>query len=420
MTRMVLFTETNSVFGSYFLTRLARHDDVILAAVVLREPGALCDYYLDEPEPLDLAKDAAELDVHTLRPAHINTDEFITAIVPGAGLLHRRQLPAAARAATPRGSELRRPQLPPQPVALLCGAGTVLLDGREPRDPGRSLRSANDSWARRASSPSNSSRSPGRDGQEIRDMHFAASWRLFDLVLPTLLGPYHLGSRPEQAHLLRPPARRGFAGVSRMTAHRRTGLVATLLGFFIVMLDTTIVNVALAEIGTDLDTTVGSLQWVVDAYTLVFAAFLLTAGAHATVSRRVYLAGLVVFAVLSAVCALAPTGGFLVAGRAVQGWARQRSCRALWHCCRLCTTIRRNEHAPSGCGAAQEVLPPRSDGPGRSAGVDDRVAGGVLGQPPHRRYRLSAHLVGNSRAHGQSRETGTYPDRCSPCSRWWQ
>lgn len=45
-------------------------------------------------------------------------------------------------------------------------------------------------------------------------------------------------------------------------------------------------------------------------------------------------------------------------------------------------------------------------GPGRSAGVDDRVAGGVLGQPPHRRYRLSAHLVGNSRAHGQSRETG--------------
>jgi len=106
-----------------------------------------------------------------------------------------------------------------------------------------------------------------------------------------------------------------------MTAHRRTALVATLLGFFIVMLDTTIVNVALAEIGTDLDTTVGSLQWVVDAYTLVFAAFLLTAGAACDRlgARRVYLAGLVVFAVLSAVCALAPTGGFLVAGRAVQG-----------------------------------------------------------------------------------------------------
>lgn len=103
--------------------------------------------------------------------------------------------------------------------------------------------------------------------------------------------------------------------------HRGMALVATLLGFFIVMLDTTIVNVALVEIGTDLDTTVASLQWVVDAYTLVFAAFLLTAGAACDRlgARKVYLAGLLVFAVLSAVCALAPTGGFLVAGRVFQG-----------------------------------------------------------------------------------------------------
>lgn len=107
-----------------------------------------------------------------------------------------------------------------------------------------------------------------------------------------------------------------------MNATRRTGaLVAVLLGFFIVMLDTTIVNVALADIRTDLVATVASLQWVVDAYTLVFAALLLTAGAACDRlgARKVYLAGLVLFAVLSATCALAPTGGILVAARAVQG-----------------------------------------------------------------------------------------------------
>ena len=103
--------------------------------------------------------------------------------------------------------------------------------------------------------------------------------------------------------------------------HQRIALAATLLGFFIVMLDTTIVNVALAEIGTALNTMVASLQWVVDAYTLVFAAFLLTAGAACDRlgARAVYAAGLLVFAVLSAVCALAPTGEFLVAARALQG-----------------------------------------------------------------------------------------------------
>ena len=115
---------------------------------------------------------------------------------------------------------------------------------------------------------------------------------------------------------------RGPAGGALMTTTaRRTALAAILLGFFVVMLDTTIVNVALAGIGADLGMTVGSLQWVVDAYALTFAAFLLTAGAACDRlgARRVHLAGLVVFAVFSAVCALAPTGGLLVVGRAVQG-----------------------------------------------------------------------------------------------------
>lgn len=98
-------------------------------------------------------------------------------------------------------------------------------------------------------------------------------------------------------------------------------LVAVCLGFFMVMLDTTIVNIALPAIGRSLNGGVDLLQWVVDSYTLVFAALLLSAGAlgDRIGPRRVFLAGLGAFALFSAVCAVAPTGGWLVAARALQG-----------------------------------------------------------------------------------------------------
>ena len=94
-----------------------------------------------------------------------------------------------------------------------------------------------------------------------------------------------------------------------------------LLGYFVVMLDTTIVNVALPRIGADLGAQVTELQWVADAYTIVFAALLLGAGSACDRmgARRVYVAGLLLFAALSAGCALAPSIGVLIAARAVQG-----------------------------------------------------------------------------------------------------
>jgi len=98
-------------------------------------------------------------------------------------------------------------------------------------------------------------------------------------------------------------------------------LVAICLGFFMVMLDTTIVNVALPSIGKGLHGGVELLQWVLDGYTLVFAALLLTAGAAGDVlgPRRVFIGGLAVFGAFSALCAAAPDGGFLIAARALQG-----------------------------------------------------------------------------------------------------
>lgn len=98
-------------------------------------------------------------------------------------------------------------------------------------------------------------------------------------------------------------------------------LIVTCIGFFMVLLDASIVTVALPTIQSDLQAQLSDLQWVVDAYTLPFAALLLTAGALGDRfgRKRVFLAGLVVFTIGSGVCGAAPTLGWLIAGRIAQG-----------------------------------------------------------------------------------------------------
>jgi MFS transporter, DHA2 family, methylenomycin A resistance protein len=99
------------------------------------------------------------------------------------------------------------------------------------------------------------------------------------------------------------------------------GLITVCLGFFVIQLDVTIVNVALPAIQREIGGSVAGLQWVVDAYTLALAAVMLTAGSEAdrAGARRVFTAGLAVFGAGSAACAVAPTLGILIAARAVQG-----------------------------------------------------------------------------------------------------
>ena len=99
------------------------------------------------------------------------------------------------------------------------------------------------------------------------------------------------------------------------------GLVSVCLGFFVIQLDVTIVNVALPVIQRQVGGSVGGLQLVIDAYTLALASVMLTAGSQADRigARRVFTAGLVVFGIGSAACAAAPTLGVLIAARAIQG-----------------------------------------------------------------------------------------------------
>ena len=98
-------------------------------------------------------------------------------------------------------------------------------------------------------------------------------------------------------------------------------LAATSFGFVVVQLDVTIVNVAMPQIGANLGAGVTGLQWIVDAYTLAFAALLLTAGSFGDRfgSRRVFSVGLVSFGLASLACAVAPSIGVLIAARAAQG-----------------------------------------------------------------------------------------------------
>ena len=98
-------------------------------------------------------------------------------------------------------------------------------------------------------------------------------------------------------------------------------LVTVCLGTFMLLIDVTIVNVALPDIAGDLKTSFGSLQWVVDAYALSLAALVLGTGSIADKvgHRRAYVAGLALFAAASMVCGISPNVGALIAARTVQG-----------------------------------------------------------------------------------------------------
>jgi DHA2 family methylenomycin A resistance protein-like MFS transporter len=100
-----------------------------------------------------------------------------------------------------------------------------------------------------------------------------------------------------------------------------TTLAVTCIGLFMVLLDGTIVNVALPTIQHDLNASLSDLQWVIDAYTLPFAVLLLTAGTLGDRygRKRVFLVGLVGFTLGSALCGFAPSLAWLIAGRVLQG-----------------------------------------------------------------------------------------------------
>jgi MFS family permease len=107
-----------------------------------------------------------------------------------------------------------------------------------------------------------------------------------------------------------------------MSLSRSTALlIVVCLAQFMVILDVSIVNVALPSIHDGLGFSETGLQWVVNAYTLTFAGFLLLGGRASDLlgRRRVFLVGIALFGVASLICAIAQNQGMLLGARALQG-----------------------------------------------------------------------------------------------------
>ncbi|HEX5449150.1 MAG TPA: MFS transporter [Gaiellaceae bacterium] len=98
-------------------------------------------------------------------------------------------------------------------------------------------------------------------------------------------------------------------------------LAAVAVGLFMIMLDNTVVNVALPSMQRSLHLQLADLEWVVAGYALTFAAFMLTGGKLADLlgRRLIFMVGLVIFTGASLACGLATSGGFLIGSRVVQG-----------------------------------------------------------------------------------------------------
>jgi len=135
-------------------------------------------------------------------------------------------------------------------------------------------------------------------------------------------------------------------------------LIVVCLAIFMLLLDITIVNVALPDIARSLHASFTDLQWVVDAYALALATCVLNAGSLADLlgRKRVFTLGLALFTAASLLCGLATSPLFLILARALQGVGGAIMFARLSHCCPRSSTAR-SAVRPSGCGARRRVRP---------------------------------------------------------------
>jgi len=111
------------------------------------------------------------------------------------------------------------------------------------------------------------------------------------------------------------------SNAARFRQHRAWVLAVAILGSTVTFIDQSVVNVALPKIRADLDTSLASMQWVVNAYTLCLSALLLIGGAAADRlgRRKLFLAGMIIFTLASIACGAAPDVEALIGSRAIQG-----------------------------------------------------------------------------------------------------
>lgn len=189
-TSIVLFSETNSAFGEPILQRLLAAEDVELAAVVVREPGRLCDYYLNDPVQVDLAATALAAGIEVLRPARVNAPPVIAELRK----LRPDYFVVANYQQILRDLLLSVPTVDtinfhPSPLPRYAGLAPFYWMSVNHETVGgvsavKMTRGLDDGPI----IAQQLLRLTGRESaDQIRASHFEASWRLFDLVLPTLI-----------------------------------------------------------------------------------------------------------------------------------------------------------------------------------------------------------------------------------------
>ncbi len=121
-----------------------------------------------------------------------------------------------------------------------------------------------------------------------------------------------------------------------MTARQRWVLALTSVAALMISLDALVVTTALHSIQLDLHASIGELEWTINAYTLSFAVLLMAGSGLGDRygRRRMLAAGLTLFTAASAGCALAPSLGWLIVARGVQGAGLRPPCLWRWRCCR--------------------------------------------------------------------------------------
>ena len=144
--------------------------------------------------------------------------------------------------------------------------------------------------------------------------------------------------------------------------HAQMVITIASMGFFLITLDISIVNVALAQIRAELGGGTVGQQWIIDGYTLLFAALLLFAGnlSDRIGAKKAMTLGIALFGLTSGDCAFAPSAALLIAARCAQGAGRRSCCPPRWPWSAKRSPTRPAGPRLSGCGRSAARWPPWS------------------------------------------------------------
>lgn len=199
-TRVVLFSETNAAFGAPFLDRLLNCPEIDLLAIVTREPGHLCDYYLGDTVQVNLAEKAQQAGVMLLQPAKINAPSVIQQLRDMAPdyfiVANYQQILRSELLGVPTEETVN---FHPSPLPRYAGLAPFYWMASN-NETGGGV-SAVTMTCGLDDGPIIAQQMLALNGQEtpeeIRQSHFEASWRLFDMVLPTLVTRTYRAARQD-------------------------------------------------------------------------------------------------------------------------------------------------------------------------------------------------------------------------------